>query len=216
MTLGNKIAFYRKNQNMTQEDLAQKLSVTNQAVSKWEQDQCCPDVTLLPKLADEFGVSLDELFDRAAPAPAATMEPTVEQTWPDDDTLRIMLFRGGKRLVDQEYARRVEIHWDGPALDLTSDFSVTCGEVEGDVTAGGSVSCDDVAGNVQAGGSVTCDDVAGNVQAGGNVTCDGVYGDLRAGGNVTCDNVEGNVSAGCDVTCDTITGSVQAGRVIYG
>lgn len=49
---------------MTQEDLAGKLSVSPQAISKWERDECFPDAALLPMLADELGVSLDRLFGR--------------------------------------------------------------------------------------------------------------------------------------------------------
>ena len=59
MTLGNQIAYLRKQMGLTQEGLAQKLEVTNQAVSKWESDACCPDILLLPKLADVFWVTLD-------------------------------------------------------------------------------------------------------------------------------------------------------------
>ena len=65
MTIGNRIACYRKQMNITQEKLAQQLQVTNQTVSKWESDQCCPDVMLLPRIADIFGVSIDALFGRA-------------------------------------------------------------------------------------------------------------------------------------------------------
>ena len=67
MTLGTQIALLRKQNNITQEALAQQLGVTNQAVSKWESDQCCPDVTLLPKIADIFHISIDTLFGRPAP-----------------------------------------------------------------------------------------------------------------------------------------------------
>ena len=62
MTLGNTISKYRKTLGITQEALAQQLEVTNQAVSKWESDQCCPDVMLLPRLADIFDITIDELF----------------------------------------------------------------------------------------------------------------------------------------------------------
>lgn len=67
MTLGNKIAFYRKQRNITQDALARQLGVTNQAVSKWESGQCCPDVMLLPKIAEIFGIAIDELFGREKP-----------------------------------------------------------------------------------------------------------------------------------------------------
>ena len=39
-----------------------KLGVTNQSVSKWESAQCCPNISLIPKLADIFEISIDELF----------------------------------------------------------------------------------------------------------------------------------------------------------
>lgn len=58
------IAFYRKKNGFTQEELAQKLGVTNQSVSKWESAQCCPDISLIPTLADIFEISIDELFGK--------------------------------------------------------------------------------------------------------------------------------------------------------
>ena len=64
MTLGKQIAQHRKNLGLTQDALAEKLGVTAQAVSKWENDQSCPDIATLPKLADLFGVSTDELLGR--------------------------------------------------------------------------------------------------------------------------------------------------------
>lgn len=64
LKLNETISFYRKKQGLTQEQLAQLLGVTNQSVSKWESGQCCPDITLLPQLADIFGISIDELFGK--------------------------------------------------------------------------------------------------------------------------------------------------------
>ncbi len=62
MKVNEKIAFLRKQKGITQEELAGALGVTNQAVSKWESAQCCPDIQLLPSIADYFGVSIDELM----------------------------------------------------------------------------------------------------------------------------------------------------------
>ncbi len=59
--LNEQIAFLRKQKGLTQEELANALGVTNQAVSKWEAAQCCPDIQLLPDLAKIFDVSIDEL-----------------------------------------------------------------------------------------------------------------------------------------------------------
>lgn len=66
-TLGSRITFHRKRLGMTQDKLAEQLGVTAQAVSKWENDQSCPDITMLPKLADLFGITTDELLGRAQP-----------------------------------------------------------------------------------------------------------------------------------------------------
>lgn len=60
--LNEQIAFLRKQNKMTQEALANALGVSNQAVSKWESAQCCPDIQLLPDIAQLFGVSVDELM----------------------------------------------------------------------------------------------------------------------------------------------------------
>lgn len=60
--INEQITFLRKRANMTQDELAGKLGVTNQAVSKWENNICCPDIQLLPKIAKLFGVSIDCLF----------------------------------------------------------------------------------------------------------------------------------------------------------
>lgn len=61
-TFGTMIAALRKEQGMTQLDLAEKMGVTDKAVSKWERDLSFPDVNSLPKLAEIFHVSVDELM----------------------------------------------------------------------------------------------------------------------------------------------------------
>lgn len=60
--LHEQISFLRKQKGLTQEQLANALGVTNQSVSKWESGQCCPDIQLLPNLAELFEVSVDELL----------------------------------------------------------------------------------------------------------------------------------------------------------
>ena len=61
-TLGMRIALLRKQKPMTQEELAEKMGVSSQAVSKWENDVSCPDIQLLPRLARLLGVTVDELL----------------------------------------------------------------------------------------------------------------------------------------------------------
>ena len=60
--INEQITFLRKQKGLTQEELANALGVTNQAVSKWESAQCCPDIQLLPDIARLFDVSIDELL----------------------------------------------------------------------------------------------------------------------------------------------------------
>ena len=63
-TFGSMIASLRKENGMTQLELAEKMNVTDKAVSKWERDLAFPDVQTLPKLAELFGCSVDELLGR--------------------------------------------------------------------------------------------------------------------------------------------------------
>ena len=60
--IGSKIKDLRKQQNLTQEQLAERLNVSPQAVSKWENGSNLPDITVLPELADCFGVTIDEIM----------------------------------------------------------------------------------------------------------------------------------------------------------
>lgn len=61
-TIGQFIAVLRKANGMTQQDLADKLNVSNKAVSRWERDESAPDITLIPALAELLGVTCDELL----------------------------------------------------------------------------------------------------------------------------------------------------------
>ncbi len=61
-TLGMMITELRKEQGMTQLQLAEKMGVTDKAVSKWERDLSCPDINSLPNLAAIFDISIDDLM----------------------------------------------------------------------------------------------------------------------------------------------------------
>ena len=68
LSLGRRIAALRKAQGLTQEALSERMNITPQAVSKWENDLSCPDVTSLPQLAQLLGVSIDALLTGSEPA----------------------------------------------------------------------------------------------------------------------------------------------------
>lgn len=62
-SLGKIIAELRKENNMTQMDLAEKMCVTDKAVSKWERDVSCPDIKTINKLAEIFNVDINILLN---------------------------------------------------------------------------------------------------------------------------------------------------------
>ncbi len=62
MLIGKNIAKYRKQLNLTQEELGERLGVTNQAVSKWESAVSMPDIMLLPKIAQALNITLYDLY----------------------------------------------------------------------------------------------------------------------------------------------------------
>lgn len=61
-SIGETIASLRKQKGMTQNELAEKMNVTDKAVSKWERDLSCPDINTISKLADILDVSVEELL----------------------------------------------------------------------------------------------------------------------------------------------------------
>lgn len=91
-TLGKRIGALRREKGLKQDELAEKLGISPQAVSKWETDQTCPDISLLPQLAKLLGVSVDELLSgKQESVPAVRMLPEAERKDIDDMMLRIVI-----------------------------------------------------------------------------------------------------------------------------
>ncbi len=65
-TFGQRFQRLRKNANLTQEEVATKLNITAQAVSKWENDASAPDISVLVELSDILGVTLNDLLGKQA------------------------------------------------------------------------------------------------------------------------------------------------------
>lgn len=188
--------------------MAQKLGVTNQAVSKWETDQCCPDIMQLPQIAELFGITLDALFGRE-PMATQSEEVTGNLPWGDDGCLRAVCFLG-RRLLEQQKImdasmkmalERVELKFSGNVENIHSAFSVNCtgSTIHGDVTAGDGVNCGNVGGDVTAGDGVNCGNVSGDVTAGDSVNCATVGGDASAGDSIHCGDIGRDASAGGDI-----------------
>ena len=94
-TIGKRIMSLRKSRGMTQSQLAEQLGISAQAVSKWENDTSCPDITLLPKLAEIFQITTDALLGVSEPTEATPIQPqhveepiTQEDISEDEDSPR--------------------------------------------------------------------------------------------------------------------------------
>ena len=99
-SIGNRIAKFRKAKGMTQEDLANVLGVSSQAVSKWENDASCPDISLLPQLSKILDVTTDALL--TGKQDEVKMLPASERKSLDELTLRVKVnsVRGDKVRVN--------------------------------------------------------------------------------------------------------------------
>ena len=86
-TIGNRIAKFRKAKGMTQEELASIMGVSSQAVSKWENDASCPDISLLPQLCKTLGVTTDELL--TGKSDEVKLVPAQERKSLDELTMRV-------------------------------------------------------------------------------------------------------------------------------
>ncbi|MCL2217875.1 MAG: DUF2807 domain-containing protein [Defluviitaleaceae bacterium] len=78
---GQRVQKLRKAKGMTQEELADRVGVTGQAVSKWENDQSYPDITLIPTLAGILSTEIDFLFGKAPATPASNDTLTYPETF---------------------------------------------------------------------------------------------------------------------------------------
>lgn len=131
MNIAATIAKYRKARGLTQEEMGERLGVSNQAVSKWEHAVSLPDITLLPSLARALGISLDVLLGEAEPPAKA------EYLHPDDvpeaayDALHRTLdnlWRHGADSAEARIAVRKEklAKMKSSMMECTAD---TCGSV---------------------------------------------------------------------------------------
>ena len=103
-TIGQNIAELRKKKGLTQEELAEKMSVTAQAVSKWERDASYPDVTALSELAKVLGVSVAAILEGEQDV------PTLKEDAPEAIARRVLV---------------IKFHMGPADMDMTLRFPVT-------------------------------------------------------------------------------------------
>lgn len=203
MKIGENIRALRLQKGLTQEQVAQQLGVTYQAVSKWENGTNTPDIGLLPEIAKLFGVMIDALFHQDAASPLEGLP--VE----DDGVIRIVQLRGRQvvavtpRMSPDDPA--IEIAFPRNCNDRTQYFKVEVyghviadGSINGDVVYHQSVQCAEINGNVRTTGNVT----ASSINTFGPVVCSGIYDCYNLQANrIEC---SGSVNA-INLTCGQIT-----------
>jgi len=121
-TLGNRIAELRRAKNITQDEMAEKLNVTAQAVSKWENDLSCPDIMLLPKIAQMLSVTVDELLSDQ-PKKRVELVPEEKRKSIDDLVLRIY--------VNSKDGDRVKVNLPMPLVKAGLEMGLKMPEVSG-------------------------------------------------------------------------------------
>ena len=203
MKIGENIRLLRQRKGLTQEQVAQRLGVTYQAVSKWENGTNTPDIALLPQIAALFGVMIDALFHQDAASPLAGLPME------DDGVIRIVQLRGRQvvavtpRMSPDDPA--IEIAFPRNCNDRTQYFKVEVyghviadGSINGDVIAHQSVQCGEINGDVRTTGNVT----ASSINTFGPVVCSGIYDCYNLQANrIEC---SGSVNA-INLTCGQIT-----------
>lgn len=129
-TLGKRVGLLRREKGITQEALAERLGVTPQAVSKWENDISCPDIALLPELARLLGVSTDELLSGKKTENAMRLLPPEERKPLEEMLLRLV--------VDTAEGDKVRINLPMALVQMAVEFGMDMPQINGvDALRGG-------------------------------------------------------------------------------
>ena len=123
MTIGKRIGLLRRQKGLTQEELAKHMGVSPQAVSKWENDQTCPDISALPKLAGLLGVTVDALLSGKEEQPAVRLLPPEQRKDPRDMLLRIT--------VDSKDGDRVRVNLPIALVEVAMEMGMAMPQING-------------------------------------------------------------------------------------
>ena len=176
MNIGSNIRQLRKQKGLTQEQVAERLGISYQAVSKWESGANTPDITLLPPIAELFGVSIDALFSERL-----AEHSNLSSYMKDDGVIRIIQMRGNKIIkvspVLSPDTPPIEIAFPQNCNGRTQYFKV---EVYGHIVSDGSIN-----------GDVICHQ---------SIQCGAINGDVKCDGNIKASELNAQ-----KLTCDQIT-----------
>ena len=128
-TIGKRISEYRKKKNLKQDELAEMLGVSPQAVSKWENDLSCPDISLLPELSRVLGISIDELVQGKKEEPIVTVLPEEERKDIDKMMLRI--------IVESKNGDHVRVNLPMALVKVTLEMGMNMPQINGNEALSG-------------------------------------------------------------------------------
>lgn len=206
-----RIAQLRRRDRLSQEALANMLGITFQAVSKWENNVSCPDISILPDIAKIFHVPVGWLFGEEVcndesngsrqdftKGNTAEGENAIPCDWANDDIVRVVVARGNKLIKSQELDENikqfvsVELNEDINGGVINSQLNICIsGNIEvsnSTFHAGANINCGDITEGeaISAGGRINCGDISEGktITAGDSINC----GDITEGGTITGGN----------------------------
>lgn len=140
MYINKRIAILRKEKGVTQDEFARAIGVSGQSVSKWEASRCCPDIGLLPVIADYFGITIDDLMRHPSAKPSFDSVRLERYLQSKDERYYVPDFypEMTKMVIWDPFPRREDIEakrptsalksWDGlPVFDPIRTMSDTAG-----------------------------------------------------------------------------------------
>ena len=231
MTFAERLKTIRKQAGMSQEQLAEKLGVSRQAVTKWETDAGIPDIPNIMAISALFGISIDELLsnERGAKKPVDYLFESITEYDIDEPKRYDMKFGGAKRFLLSGYGGekiRVRLASDTRPT-LQSDFKVRIDDIrkriDVDVNRRNGVSevvaKEAVSIFVQIPspyvGKIECAVNAETVEI-RSLECDGIELNVKTP-NIVLEDVSGTVEIDCnldmEVVCHSLKGEVEINQV---
>lgn len=123
-TIGKRIASLRREKELKQDELAEMLNISPQAVSKWENNQTCPDISLLPRLAEILGVTVDELLTgKREMQPAVVLVP--EENRKDIKDMMLLI------VVDSADGDKVQVNLPMALVQVALDMGMEMPQLSG-------------------------------------------------------------------------------------
>lgn len=211
MKIGSNIKTLRQKSKITQEQLADILGVTYQAISKWETNTNTPDISLLPRIAAYFGVSIDALFSDNISDYLVSWDYTDDNQYiKDDDVIRIVQMRGKQILKSNQVLPQdnppIEIAFPRDCNDRTQYFKV---EVFGNIFSDGSIN-----GDVVCHQSIQCGTINGDVRSKGDIKAN----EINSYADIICNSITDSYKLQCkNIECsgDVNSANLTCGQIIY-